>query len=131
MSACVAKKAAKSRKIPFCSPDPDKCFYWLAKLKMLCTDFQRRIRGRRRFEQHANFSLFCRFLRRHPGAQAAAKIHFYTREVVLCRKNDIQQAFKRKFIGDWGQRGAKGKIVSLLWAACTAAAANVTNDSFT
>ena len=106
MSACVAKKAAKSRKIPFCSPDPDKCFYWLAKLKMLCTDFQRRIRGRRRFEQHANFSLFCRFLRRHPGAQAAAKIHFYTREVVYVEKMTFNRLLKEN-LSAIGVKGAQ------------------------
>ena len=81
-------------------------FYWLAKLKMLCTDFQRRIRGRRRFEQHANFSLFCRFLRRHPGAQAAAKIHFYTREVVYVEKMTFNRLLKEN-LSAIGVKGAQ------------------------
>ena len=28
------------------------------------------------------------------------KVYFFTRKVVLCRKNDIKQAFRRKFISN-------------------------------
>ena len=37
---------------------------------------------------------------------------------------------EKKFIGREGQMGAEEKKVSFLWAASTAAAANVTNTSF-
>ena len=54
------------------------------------------------------------------------KVNFYTREVVECKK----WAFQGKFIDGGGQKGTKENKVSLLWAASTAAAAIVTNDSF-
>ena len=45
-------------------------------------------------------------------------------------KNYIKRTFRGKFIGGGGQIRASCPTVSLLWAACTTTAANVTNSSF-
>ena len=59
------------------------------------------------------------------------KVLFFTREVVLWRKNYMKRAFREKFIGSGCLMGANEKKVSLFWAASTAAAAaNLTNASF-
>ena len=59
------------------------------------------------------------------------KVLFFTREVVLWRKNYMKRAFREKFIGSGCQMGENEKKVSLFWAdSAAAAAANLTNASF-
>ena len=69
------------------------------------------IGGRRRFKKFANFPCFTDFC--CDGGSLALgmlwNVSFTNREVVLCRKNDMKQALKRKIYQRWGSDGREAK----------------------